>query len=410
MLIKGLDGASRGWLWFCILLTPILALAGGMGFQIVGFGLGVSAMLVWAADRTSANYLRALWPVLLIVFVGWAWLSTLWSDYEGKAFGGNALTLFVLAVALLFAPLIFIRLSDAHRRRLGWAVIWGSMIGVMLLFAEAISDFAITLWADPADAGESAHRRLAEAEMNLGRGQVSYMQLFWPIAILMMSQLKRGWILAIGCALVLLISAEINNLSIIFPTLILSTAIVGLAAWRPKWGLCLAFLLAVVSLVFAPVLGWISSGVDAETLSELPLSWEHRLRMWIYSWELIQQHLFIGHGFDASRVYEELTFHARDGRDIVVMSMHPHNIGLHIWLETGIVGVILASGFVISTIKPVLKFCCNKLRKMAAAGVISVAATSGVATVGVWQHWWWALVMLSVCSIVLVPHKSDAVS
>jgi len=70
--------------------------------------------------------------------------------------------------------------------------------------------------------------------------------------------------------------------------------------------------------------------------------------MWTYSGELIQQSPWIGHGFDASRVYDDLTFRAPDGRDIV-------------------------------------------------------------AAVGLWQHWWWALIVLAVSLISLIPSKMNAI-
>ena len=81
---------------------PILALAGGLGFQVAGFLVGASAVLAWMAERTGAGYLRAAWPVWLLAFALWAWLSSLWSPYEDAFFGGNASVLFGLTVALLF--------------------------------------------------------------------------------------------------------------------------------------------------------------------------------------------------------------------------------------------------------------------------------------------------------------------
>ena len=138
-------------------------------------------------------------------------------------------------------------------------------------------------------------------------------------------------------------------------------------------------------------------------MRKIPLSWEHRLRMWAYSWDLIRQAPLIGHGFDAARSFDELTFRAPDGRDILVMSLHPHNIGLQIWLETGLVGVCLAIRFLIGLLKTALKTCTSSLRAFAAAGLLATVATNGAVTIGVWQHWWWALIVLSVSLLCLIP-------
>ena len=401
---KGLNGVSQGTLWLAILLTPIVALAGGLGFQATLGLIGLSAILAWAADRTGADYLRALWPSFLLAFAAWAWISTLWSAHDGA----NAYLLFGLLIPLLFVPLVFLRLPDRAKQPLIWTVIAIGLFGVALFVVDAASGFGVSLWADPVEPGGDPELRRGNAEMNVGRGQVSYALLLWPIAGLLSLQIKRGWILATFSFLGLLISAQLNNLAIIIPTLGFA-AIFAVLAWRnPRAGLILAFCLAIASILFAPVLAILSSFADAEFMRKLPLSWEHRIRMWAYSGELIRQAPLIGHGFDSSRVFNELTFRAPDGRDIMVLSMHPHNIGLQIWLETGLVGVLLAVGFLLTLMKAVLKSCLSSTRAFATAGLIATVATSGAVTIGVWQHWWWALIFLAASLIILIPSKVNA--
>mgnify|MGYP000716492406 CR=1 FL=1 len=142
-LVKGLNGHAHGWLWLAILLTPLLALAGGLGFQLTGFFIGLSAILTLAADRTGAAYLKAVWPAFLLLFVCWACASSFWSPYEGAFWGGNASLLFGLTVTLLFVPLIFLRVPDRAKPRLIWAVIGAGVLGVMLLFIDTATGLAL---------------------------------------------------------------------------------------------------------------------------------------------------------------------------------------------------------------------------------------------------------------------------
>lgn len=402
-LVKSLNGLSRGSLWLAILLMPILALAGGLGFQLAGFVTGMAGILAWTAARTGAQYLRSAWPVWLLLFVLWAWVSAFWSSYDGGVLAGNAATLVCLVITLLFVPFVVLKLTEAQKSVLSWAVIGAGLFGVVLLLIDGASDFALSLWADPVAAGEDPVQRRSDAEMNLGRGQVSYIQLLWPVAALLILRVKQGWVLALAAFFGLMLSAYFNDLSIVILTTLLATGFAVTAAWRPKMGLILAFGAAVASLSFAPLLGLISSLLDAEFMRTIPLSWEHRLRMWAYSWELIQQAPLIGHGFDSARTFDALTFRAPDGRDITVMSLHPHNIGIQIWLETGLVGVCLVIGFLIALLKTALKTCMTSVRAFAVAGLLSTVAISGAVTVGVWQHWWWALIVLSVSLICLIP-------
>ena len=403
LLVKSLNGLSRAGVWVTIILTPILALAGGMGFQAVGFFIGVAGILAWAADRTGAQYLKSAWPIWILLFLIWAWVSSYWSPHQGNIWAGNASLLFGLMVALIFVPFVILKMPEKQKPVLVWTVIGAGLVGVVLLLADAVTGHGVSLWGHPAAPGEDPIRRLGDAEMDLGRGQVSYVQLLWPIAALLALRVKRGWVLALTAFFVLLISAHFNSLIIIIPTTIIAGVFALIAIWRPKLGICLAFAVAIASLAFAPFIGWVSAFMDVDLMRKIPLSWEHRVRMWAYSWELIQQAPIMGHGFDASRAFDALTFRAPDGRDITVMSLHPHNIGLHIWLETGVIGVALAIGFLIALLKTVLKTCRGSARAFAASGLIAATAANGAVTVGVWQHWWWALIVLGASLVCIIP-------
>ncbi len=405
-LAKGLNGHAQAWLWLSVLLAPAIALAGGLGFQLTGFVVGLAGLLAHAFDRKPAAYLKSAWPITLIAFALWAWASMLWSQYDAAIFGGNASLLLGLLIPLFFLPLVFADLPESTRELLIWVVIITSWLGILLLSIDAVSHHALSLWVDPVNPGQDVNWRLGQAEMNVGRGQVSYALLLWPVSALLMVKGQKGKVLAALGFLGLIISGILNDLLIIGPTVFVGAVFAGVAWKNPRLGLKGAFLLAIFSVVFAPFLGVLSSFVDPDFMRKIPLSWEHRLRMWSYSWDLIRQTPFVGHGFDSSRVFNELTFRAPDGRDITVLSLHPHNIGLQIWLETGCVGVVLAVSFLMTLMRWALKICVGRAQAFAAAGLVASVATSGAVTVGLWQHWWWALIFFAASLISLVVHKN----
>ena len=84
------------------------------------------------------------------------------------------------------------------------------------------------------------------------------------------------------------------------------------------------------------------------------MSWDHRLRMWGYCWNIISEHPLVGAGFDASRTFND-TFFAKDGRELTLLSLHPHNLGIQIWTETGLVGAVFAAILLFSSIRPLKK-------------------------------------------------------
>ena len=402
-----IDLLARGWLWISLILTPIVAHAGGLGFQAVAFFMGIGGALILLFNWKESVYFKQAWIPIFIGFTLWAWFTTLWSPYQADDALGNGLILFVFALTLILMPLVFMRLSDKQKRFASHLFMAGTVLAAGIMLFDVLSGFALSIFFDPVKADSNIYVRQGEAERAIGRGLMSYSHLIWPAAILMLTTLKRGWVLVGVVFLAFGLTAILDRLTLTIPTLIVTASFVAIAWYKPRLGLQLAIAIAISSLVFAPIIGILSSHLDEATLSKLPLSWEHRVRMWAYVWEQIQLNWLFGNGFDASRTYQD-TFQARDGRDIVIVSLHPHNIGLQIWLEVGFVGVALISGFFVATLKPLIKFCHISARSAAMAGIIVATTINGALTIGVWQYWWWGLIALSICIVSVISHKKEA--
>lgn len=406
---KGLDGLTQGWLWIGMILTPILAHAGGLGFQAFAFFLGCGALLVVAANLKDAVYLKGLWFPLFLAFTLWAWLAALWSPHEDPSLLNNGLKIFLFAVSLILMPIVFVRLTERGRQNLGHVLMAGTVLAAGLFLFDVLSGYALSTFVDPVEAGSNIYVRQGEAERSLGRGLMTYTHFIWPAVILMTISFKRGWAMALTVLATFAVAAILNRLSLIIPTLAVTAGFVALAWYKPRLGIKIAFAIAIASLFFAPLVGVFSGMFDEVALSKLPLSWEHRVRMWTYVWERIQENWWLGNGFDVSRTYQE-TFKARDGRDIVIVSLHPHNVGLQLWLETGMIGVCLAAGFLFAAIKPILKFCAAPARAAAMSGIMIAATLNGALTIGLWQYWWWGVIALAACMVALIPHKDGSIS
>lgn len=288
---------------------------------------------------------------------------------------------------------------------MGHALMAGTVLAAGLMLFDVMSGYSLSILVDPIRADSNIYIRQGEAERALGRGLATYSQLVWPAIILMLISFKRAWVLALAVLAAFCAAAILNRLSLTIPTLAVTTVFVALAWYKPRLGLTLAFIVAIASLVLAPLIGLISASLDESALRQLPLSWEHRVRMWAYVWERIQENWLIGNGFDVSRTYQE-TFASRDGRDIVIVSLHPHNVGLQIWLETGLVGVCLAVGFLASLWRPAVKACASPARAAALTGVIIATTLTAALTIGAWQYWWWGVIALGVVLVLLLPHKN----
>jgi len=69
--------------------------------------------------------------------------------------------------------------------------------------------------------------------------------------------------------------------------------------------------------------------------------------------------------------------------------------------------VFLTIGLLVALLKTALKTCTQSPRAFAVTGLVVTVATSGAVTVGVWQHWWWALIVLAVSLVCLVPDNPE---
>jgi O-antigen ligase len=73
--------------------------------------------------------------------------------------------------------------------------------------------------------------------------------------------------------------------------------------------------------------------------------------------------------------------------------LHPHDDALQLWLELGLVGVLLAAGVWWSAVSRLAR----PVRDLGAATVVASAGVYllfGALNFGVWQEWWLALAAL----------------
>jgi len=201
------------------------------------------------------------------------------------------------------------------------------------------------------------------------------------------------------------VGAYLNLLYIGPLSLIIILAVMALAYLKPKTIVTLCFIGFGGLILAAPLVGVLSEAVLASLDMTLPSSWEHRLRMWAYAWQEIQNHPIIGNGFDISRTYQE-TYTVREGHDVAIISLHPHNIGLQIWLEIGAIGAALGALTTAMLWRPAMVFITTPARGAALAGVITASAIIGATTIGVWQFWWWGSIAFALTTLRLIPDKT----
>ena len=163
-----------------------------------------------------------------------------------------------------------------------------------------------------------------------------------------------------------------------------------------KYGGVMIALIASFLVVVAP---YAVSNYTSDTQSQenreilsLPTSAEHRIAMWSFATEKIDEKPWLGWGFGASRHIPQED--RRLAPNMEIMPLHPHNLALQTRLELGLPGSLILAGLVFSVFYRLATFTndgwVSGLAMAPAAGWLFVANVS----YGMWQSWWIALAFL----------------
>lgn len=363
--------------------------------------------LLWVERARLSALARAamvLWPLGLLA--AWGIASAAWSVAPAVSLDG----------ALRFAVLISLGalvvggvgpLDPAGRRRAARGAILGVALGAAVLLFEVLTGSwlanAVRLFPEPA-------RRVD----GIKPGASVLVVLLAPAVALCRREAGRGAAIVLaglGAAAVLSAPSQAARLALVAGV---AAALATLAPPRVVRRLGPP-MLALAVLAGPSAIQ--TAGEAAARSGVLPSSGLHRVAIWDFAAARAAERPVLGWGFEASRVmpggatripaevFDRLAppGPARDAIDAMPdhavhsLPLHPHNGGLQVRLELGIVGLLLAAvagwwtgrGIVRATDRAVL-----------AAGAAAAAAGLTVALIafGIWQAWWVASLMLATCA------------
>ena len=404
----GARGSASGFirspaLPFAVLLgiTPALAVAQFRAMlPAVAIGLALVVAAHWRQQR-SLPWPRPGLPLLLCAgLFGWALLSISWSA-EARFGAGTALALLGLLLLAAMAARALAEDAIVHLRRIGPALVAGLGLGVALLAFDQASGNMFRL----------AIRGFPEWTERITFGlkpAVSVVALLLP-ALLVLPGVARGaraMVLAAGVAVSLWLPGESAKIAAIagVAVAVAALAVPRLVARLMAVGLALALVTAPLALAAA-----LSTAPD---LSRLPSSAAHRVLIWDFTVTRIAERPILGWGMEASRSlpgsqqsFEEATltrFSLTSAEDQAPfwqaaqrLPLHPHNGALHIWLETGLMGAVLAAGLLAA-----LALAAGGLATAPAAlGALASGVVTGMLSFGIWQPWWIASALLAAVTV-----------
>ena len=407
---RATDILAGGLIGLTLALMPFIAMGGGLGLAPAGVLIGITGWIYLYQDKAIKGFVTRSWILAMLALIGWILLAQFWSPYKSPIWPSNALR--VSAGLLLYCGILtaFKYLSAENQDLLAHLFMAGSVLAAGLMLIDVLNNYGLSIFFDPVDINQILPRRQFDAEQNIGRGLLVYTQCLPILFFLFLAYFKKGWLYFLLLTGVIIAACHYNHLKLPIIIIFVTAPVMLLSWYFPKFTLRLICAGIILMILGGPIIGWVLGFYNVEQFEIFPLSLEHRFRMWIYCWDIIVQHPIIGDGFDASRSYDD-TFRARDFMDISIVSLHPHNASVQIWVELGAIGAVLSGLIMFCLIPSVIAFASDRRRASALAGIMTMFCLFGFTTIGIWQVWWLGSIFLILSFLNFIPKtpKDDKV-
>ncbi len=358
---------------------------------LVAFAGLCAAGLVAATPPYRLTSLR-LPAICLLALLVWGAASAMWSIDPQRSL------LIEMRLAGLFAAGLALA-AAADRliapRRLALFLLAGIAIGVALSWYDLASG-----------GGVSQLISLRVFRMfRLNQIAVGLAILTWPVAAWLA---QRGrWASALMAAAVMTGTIGLLADAAAKAALAASVPVMALLyCWR-KPVAHLAAILSVIGILTAPLTLPALDRLPGmlATADAIKGSAGHRLLIWSFVGERIDEHPLLGWGLDASRAIPGGKDEVRPG--LSRLPLHPHNAALQLWLELGMPGAALAALLVGWMWLRLGAAPWPRLYAAAAGGSLTAALAVASGAYGIWQEWWLGTLGLALFAVRVMARTAE---
>lgn len=337
--------------------------------------------------------------VLLLALAGWAAVSVVWAADRGEAINKAAL-LAAFATAIAFAATALPDARSEPLERAARAALAAYAVGFIYLCIEEITGQGLKrllFLALPFARPDTRHivgndGDVVFAEYFLNRNIAAATLAFWPMLLVARRVVEPRRVSAVvaGIAAIALLTLAFSKHETSILALAASSIIGAAALAAPRLGLgLLAAGWLVATLLIVPMATWGLRTAELHKAEWLPHSARHRIVLWGYTAEQIQQRPLHGIGAASTKAldvrrgprvetFPGTRFEWRSGT-------HAHNIYLQIWYELGAIGALLLCGAGLAAIQALSRLPPAVLP--AAAATMTSAVVMGASSWGLWQAW-----------------------
>jgi len=382
-----------------LLFTFFLAVVGVVapkGITVLVVLAGLAGLLRWWRGRFPAIFPGRPLLVTLGALALWALAASLWSFHPT---GGMALVLRLAAVTAAGIGLMYALagLDGRTRRMVENAFLFGLALALAAIAFGALyaKDTGLSLWSN----------FKSDPLTTLNNGAVTLSLLCWPAFALFRRKVSWTFAVVIVAAILAGFTALSSGAALLAPVAGCFGFVIIWFLGRP--GAVFISIVTAIMILAAPQVISATRSLDmvSKAAESLVSSTDHRLKMWAFAVEKIDEKRFFGWGMDSSRGIPQED--RRLGPETEIMPLHPHNAFLQVRLELGIPGAVLVAALVGMFFAAAGKIE-NRFSSAVAVGAgmsyLSVAAVS----YGVWQNWWWAFAwaLAAMTMLALKPSSS----
>ncbi len=378
----------------CLLPVTAVLLPHWPAVQLWCFGL-LLPLLAYLAQGQRPRPDPILLALIGAVFA-WALLSTLWAFAPGEA----ALLALRSGATLLVAVLLadcFAQLPPAlARRALRW-LLPGFALAFLLLLEERASGLAIM-------------QRLAGVSYD-GVRQLDHLnRSAMGLALMGFAAALQLWQVAARWTAFALLALLIATLPFFSSSAALLASAVGLlllgaSLWRRHLGQGLLLAGLLLALPLMPLVAWLQGTLHLAEAPWLGITAQARAYIWDFTLQRVLERPLLGWGMDAAPAMPNFGVQPFFKFEDKVIPLHPHSVGLQVWLDLGLVGVLLV-------LAPLLRLWRGLARLTPAAAAFTTALAgallvAGGLSFGLWQSRWLGLLLLALLLLRLVRRAEE---
>ena len=396
---------------FIAIVAPVLGFIAPKGIAPLVILGSIAGFAILKAQNRQIHWLNKPIIILFVCLCLWAALSIFWSiDGRSASIGTLKLIGNLIAGGVLFSVL-----QSLNEAELKIAMRW-FLFGFLFILGVVALELVL---GNPV---YTAIKNIRPQDIGLGgpywlnTAVVVLVLLIWPLCV----------------ALVKLGAERFGNPKLLFMAICVFVAVLFLAVFIRFQSGALALMLGILSACVIWFLGrraamaasilFVLVGLllpTARTYFEDPVlafenvvslsnSAKHRIAIWDFTVEKIEQKTLFGWGMNASR-------NLPDGKSRLIsksgaiygdaMPLHPHNAILQMWLELGLPGIILYLTLGVYILMAAASRIRSKFESSMMVGQFVTIMIIANLSFGVWQAWWIATLWLSAALMAMVATK-----